>query len=194
MEPVTSFESSRSFNQPEFARWCASMHDDLNRYELLNGRIVMNPPSGWPQGEVSALVASLFTSHVRPRQLGRFFGADQGCELPSGDTVSPDVSFVSVERWESSAPHESGRFLRVVPSLVVEILSPATASRDRGEKKLIYELNGVEEYWLVDAPAQTVTQLVRVGQRFGAPATFERGEHFESRTIGLTIAVEALFE
>jgi hypothetical protein len=33
-----------------------------------------------------------------------------------------------------------------------------------------------------------------VAQRFGAAATFERGEHFESRTIGVTIAVEALFE
>jgi Uma2 family endonuclease len=40
--------------------------------------------------------------------------------------------------------------LRIVPDLVVEVLSRKTASQDPGEKKAIYERNGVREYWLVD--------------------------------------------
>jgi Uma2 family endonuclease len=68
-------------------------------------------------------------------------------------------------------------FLSIVPNLVVEILSPATAHRDRVEKKKIYEKNGVDELWLVD-PARfevTVFQLTEgkydAGKRFGTRRT-----------------------
>src|SRR5258706_15449458 len=42
-----SFESTQTMTQAQFARWVRS-HDgwDPNRYELLSGRIVMNPPAG----------------------------------------------------------------------------------------------------------------------------------------------------
>ena len=62
--------------------------------------------------------------------------------------VMPDASFVVRARWEAEGPAEEGRFLRVVPDLVVESLSARTASYDRGEKKAIYETNAVREYWI----------------------------------------------
>jgi Uma2 family endonuclease len=43
---------------------------------------------------------------------------------------------------------------------VVEILSTSTASRDRGEKKAVYEKNGVKEYWIVDHRAREVVVFV----------------------------------
>jgi Uma2 family endonuclease len=61
-----------------------------------------------------------------------------------------------------------------VPNLVVEILSPATAGRDRIEKKMIYETNGVDEYWLVDSHRKEITvfDLAKgkydAGRRFAA--------------------------
>src|SRR5207249_983904 len=86
--------------------------------------------------------------------------------LPSREIVEPDVSFVSSSRWKAAPPPVEGEFLSVVPDLVMEILSPANASRDRGEKRAIYERNGVLEYWLVDPRARRVTILARVGERF----------------------------
>lgn len=35
------------------------------------------------------------------------------------------------------------------PDLIIEIISPATAKKDMQEKFLLYERNGVKEYWLV---------------------------------------------
>src|SRR5262245_44822041 len=115
---AVSFESTETFSQAEFAEWAAARSGDVNEYELLNGRIVMNPPAGWPFGEAEADVVGAIQPFVRGRDLGRVFGPSQGFELPSGDTVAPDLAFVSTERWRA-APRDFGRFLRVVPDLAV---------------------------------------------------------------------------
>lgn len=168
---VATFESCETFTQAEFAEWIAARSGDDNRYELLHGRIVMNPPAAWPYGEGEADVLAPIQQFVRRRDLGRVFGPSQGFELPSGDTVAPDVAFVSSERWRAAAP-EVGKFLRVVPDLVVEVLSPSTASRDRGEKKAIYERNGVREYWLVDVHRQQITRFNLRGERYAEASVF----------------------
>jgi Uma2 family endonuclease len=40
--------------------------------------------------------------------------------------------------------------VRVLPSLVVEILSPSTGGRDWGDKKIAFAEAGVPEYWIAD--------------------------------------------
>ena len=39
---------------------------------------------------------------------------------------------------------------RAVPDIVVEVLSPSTASIDRGRKMRMFARYGVPEYWIVD--------------------------------------------
>ena len=90
---------------------------------------------------------------------------EQGFDLPSGDTVAPDVSFTSKARWDAAPPPRPGKYLQVVPDLVVEVLSRSTKTRDRGEKKAIYEANGVAEYWLVNSQATNPAGVrLRLGQ------------------------------
>ena len=42
------------------------------------------------------------------------------------------------------------------PDLIVEILSPSTALKDRNHKFNLYQKHGVKEYWLVDPYHQTI--------------------------------------
>ncbi len=42
------------------------------------------------------------------------------------------------------------------PDLVVEILSPSTAAKDKGIKKAVYEKTGVKEYWIVDPESKSI--------------------------------------
>ena len=153
------FESTRTVTPEEFATFVATREaaGDTGHYELLNGRVVMSPPAGYPHGEVGSNVQRLLASFVWDRKLGRVFDSSQGFELPSGDMVEPDHAFVSHERWAMAPAPESGRFLRVGPDLIVEVLSGRTATQDRGEKKAIYDRKGVLEYWLVDPRAEEVT-------------------------------------
>ena len=53
MVSQTVFRSDETFTQESFRLWLDERPaSDLNHYELLNGRIVMTPPAGWPHGRV----------------------------------------------------------------------------------------------------------------------------------------------
>ncbi len=164
----TAFVSTETFTQKAFKQWVEGRPmTDINRYELTNGRIVMVPPAGWGHGEIEVRLGRILLDFVEKNNLGRVFGSSTGYDLPSGDTLQPDISFISSERWGGGPRVPRGHFLKIAPTLVVEILSPATARRDRIEKKRIYEANGVEEYWLVDPYRREVTIFHLVGGKYG---------------------------
>jgi len=192
--PELAFESTRTLTQEEFAAWVAARwRGDLSHYELLDGRVVMTPAAGYPHGAIEAALGGILEPFVRKRTLGKCFGSSQGFELPSGDTVEPDYGFVSAERWRAIPQPEEGRFLRVVPDLVVEILSPSTAAVDRGEKKDVYERNGVREYRLIDPRARTLLVYTRQGDRFDTGRTFAEGQPFSSAVLpGLAFDVASV--
>jgi Uma2 family endonuclease len=179
-----SFESQSYLTSEGFRRWLRGRaRTDENRYELLNGRVVMTPPAGYPHGSVEAAIVMHLRGFVVSNALGHVFGSSQGFDLPSGDAVGADASFVSTARWEQGPSPEEGRFLQVVPDLVVEILSPSTASRDRGEKKAIYERNRVREYWLVDTRARTLRVFTLEGDRFDLGTVYEEGDTVSSHAL-----------
>ncbi len=64
----------------------------------------------------------------------------------------PDILFVSSENLHRL--HDT--YLEGGADLVVEITSPESLLRDRGEKFAEYELEGIREYWIVDPDARRV--------------------------------------
>src|SRR5262245_51791176 len=157
--------------QDEFETWCLTLDgSDLGRYEFLYGCVVAEPPAGWPHGKLDMSIGYHLMSHVGDR--GLVFGSSQRFALPSGDTVAPDSAVILRETWDAAPPPVPGRFLTVVPDLVVEVLSPSTGRRDLQIKRDIYERNGVREYWLLDPRRREITVLVRRPDgRFGAART-----------------------
>ena len=95
----------------------------------------MSPPAGWPHGRLDAKLSQILARACRSTPLGIVLGSSTGYDLPSGDTLEPDVSFVSAERLAAGPQPVRGRFLTVVPTLVVEILSPSTSRRDRPRRR-----------------------------------------------------------
>ena len=193
--PETAFVSTETFTQKAFKRWVEKRPlNDVNRYELTDGRIVMTPPAGWGHGEIEAKVIHILRDFVNRHNLGRVFGSSTGYNLPSGDTLEPDASIVSAERWAKGPQVGRGQFLKIVPILIVEILSPATAQRDRVEKRRIYEINGVDEYWLVDPDRREVTVFHLVEGRYGPGKRFRATQNLRSRLLpGFDMAIRFLF-
>jgi Uma2 family endonuclease len=190
----TAFRSDERFTQKQFRRWVEQRpRSDINRYELIDGRIVMTPPAGWTHSSLASTLGLLINQHVRNRKLGKVFESSAGYDLPSGDTVEPDLTFVSAERFAAAVPSTPDQFLRVVPNLVVEILSPSTARRDQTEKKDIYARNGVHEYWIVDPRRKLVTVFHLGNREYDAGQMFTTGTLRSKVLPKLRIAVEKLF-
>src|SRR5262249_10105450 len=81
------FRRHESFTQEEFRRWVEDRPgSDINHYELIDGRIVMEPPAGWPHGRIGSILNRLLDAHVRGNNLGIVLDASAGFDLPSGDT------------------------------------------------------------------------------------------------------------
>ena len=142
------------------------MPDDGNRYEAIEGDLYVTPaPTTRHQRVSKRLLYALDRILERPG-LGEVFIAPYGVEFPAtGEGVQPDIVFVSQERRDTIT--EAG--IVGAPDLVVEILSPSTAGRDRTIKLRLYEREGVREYWIVDPDENAVDVW-----RFGEERTHER--------------------
>ncbi|MFW6083934.1 MAG: Uma2 family endonuclease [Gemmatimonadota bacterium] len=127
--------------------------DDGNRYEAIEGGLYMTPaPSVRHQRILFRLQRELAVLLVDSGH-GEILFAPVGVRFPATqEGVQPDILFVSNERRGIVAPDE----LKGAPDLVVEILSPNTAARDRDLKRRLYQRQGVAEYWIVDPEAKSV--------------------------------------
>jgi Uma2 family endonuclease len=76
----------------------------------------------------------------------------------------PDLMAVTAEHRDRLTPG----FLNGAADLAIEVISPDSRARDRGEKFYEYEQAGVHEYWLIDPARKKVEQY-----RLGAGGTFD---------------------
>lgn len=81
-----------------------------------------------------------------------------------------------------------------IPDLIVEVLSPTTQQRDRGVKFEDYALHGVEEYWIVDAVAETVELYRLEGQMYPPVPALKEGLLSSDVIPGFEIPVRAIFD
>ena len=123
------------------------------RCELLDGDLVMVAAPNLKHQKVQLEPgARNWASSSSSTTLGEFFFAPCDVVLSDTDVVQPDLLFVSREREHLLS---GGENVQGAPDLVIEILSPATADRDRGYKHELYGRCGVTEYWLVDPIAES---------------------------------------
>jgi Uma2 family endonuclease len=129
-----------------------ALPDDGNRYEVLDGELVVMPPPSWAhQVAVEQLYLSLH-AYVRAHALGWVKLSPSAVVLSERRLVQPDV-FV-LPRGVGPAPRDWSDITALL--LAVEVLSPSTARRDRWQKRHMYQAFGASEYWIVDTDAREV--------------------------------------
>ena len=165
------------------------------RYELIDGRAYLMAPA--PSLDHQDTAGEIFRQISNALADGpcRCFIAPLDVRLPKGDedderidtVVQPDVLVVC------DPAKLDRRGVRGAPDLVVEVLSPATASHDHQRKRQIYERAGVREYWLVHPADRMVSIYRREHGRFGKPEVDElTGETPIGVLPGVHIAWDAL--
>ena len=161
------------------------------RHELLDGELIMVPAPNLRHQRIGMRLGALLHAFVQERELGEVFHAPCDVVLSNTDVVQPDLLFVSSERAHLLLGGDS---VLGAPDLVVEILSPATAGRDRTLKRSLYARHGVKEYWLVDPDALTVTVLRPGAADFEVAAVYGEGRTMASPALpGFAADLNELF-
>lgn len=133
---------------------------DEPRCELLFGRLYVSPsPSPLHQAVAGLLFRKL--ADIADQTGGLAFSAPLDITLADHSVAQPDVIYLAPDRRVLL-----GTTLEGVPDLLVEVLSPGTARRDRVQKLNLYLEAGVREYWLVDPRDRQIEFLVNEGGRF----------------------------
>jgi Uma2 family endonuclease len=111
--------------------------------------------------------------------------------LDDETTVQPDI--FGVTKGNPSCTLGKNRQWHGAPDLVIEVLSPSTAFRDRGEKYKQYERAGVREYWLIDLVSAFVKVYRRAEGKFERAGVFGQNESFVTTIVeGVTVQVNPL--
>jgi len=134
--------------------------DDGKRYEIIEGELYMTPAPATRHQIIIGRLVHLLLSYLETHPAGTVLTAPCDVVLSDTDIVQPDLLYV---RKDGKA-QITKQNVQGPPDLVVEILSPGTAARDRDLKRKRYERFGVLEYWLVD-PDQNTLEILALKER-----------------------------
>lgn len=166
-----------------------ALPEDGNRYEVIDGRLFASPaPSPYHQ-TLSRRIQFLFYPLEQAGQ-GQIFNAPIDLLMQGATPVQPDLVFLTSEQ----ASLVTRRALEGVPELLVEILSPSTAGRDRTLKLNKYATCGVPHYWIVDPFARTVEMYRLFDHHYRLESALNEHDCIDcAHFAGVTLDMPALF-
>jgi Uma2 family endonuclease len=182
----------RLYTFADYLKW-----NDGKRYELIDGQVYILAPAPSPEHQrISGELYRQISNYLLDKDC-QVFAAPFDVRLPEGEErdeeiltiVQPDILVVC----DKSKLDQRG--LKGAPDMVIEIVSPSTAGRDRGVKRDLYERNGVREYWLVDYSNKTIeVYLLNKGNSYGKPVVYSAEEKVPVNIFeGLEIELSLVF-
>ena len=157
----------------------AALPDDGNRYEVVQGVLMMSPaPETAHQGVIQRISHYLDERIFAPR-IGLVFTGPIDVVLSAHTTVQPDVLVVLKEHTNRIQPKR----IVGVPDLAVEVISPGSATYDRLVKYSAYERAGVPEYWLVNASERTIEVFVLEEGQYRSSGAFTGSQILQSKIV-----------
>ena len=136
------------------------------RMELTkDGELIVMSPTGGEAGEKNFNLYIDLGIWNRQTKLGKAFDSSTVFTLPNGARRSPDVSWITLDKWNALTLKEKQGFPPVVPDFVIELVSPSDLKNQRYEdlqvKMQEYLDNGVQLGWLIE-PAAKIVEIYRV--------------------------------
>jgi len=162
------------------------------KYERLNGMVTMLRPPSSLDGADAGILDMAGGSDAPAALCMRLdlligpqledapcmvYSGDRRLKLPQGNHLFPDVTVACGEETSS---------LPANPTVIIEVLSPATEKRDRTAKLAAYKLlPSVQEYLLVGSEAQEV--IIHRRESNWRPYHYQSGDLVELKSIGVGV-------
>ena len=149
-----------------------SLPDDGNRYEIINGELIVTPAPLVRHQRVVVNLTVLLALFLTQNSTGEVLVAPFDVVLGPNDVVQPDLLVIGSEQGRLK---DSQNAFEGPPRLVVESLSPSSQLTDLVRKMALYAGSGVPEYWIVDPERQEIAINVLAGRVYVPVAQDEFG-------------------
>jgi Uma2 family endonuclease len=164
--------------------------DDGNKYEIIEGELIMSPAPYTIHQEVMLNIAVELVNFVRKTKIGKIYIAPTDVVISDINVVQPDILFITNKKLQII----TAKNIKGVPDLIIEIISPATGYYDLRGKKDIYEKFGVQEYWIVDPMKQRVEIYLNFENKFELHQRLEKKGILKSNILkGLDLNLDTIF-
>jgi Uma2 family endonuclease len=175
-----------------------SWGEDAPRCELIDGVLYdMDSPGLEHQKLVAALHVEL-EIHQRARHKTGGGDGQPPCVIVESpiDVILSDITVVQPDLIVVCDPGivVNGR-VRGAPDLVVEVLSPSTAAKDKKQKRRLYEIAQVPQYLVID-PANRLVELYSLDTdgRYPTPDVLDAGDTLVLRVApGFSLTLSDIF-
>ncbi len=183
---LTNFLQLENEKRLAFYEW---LDEDI-RAEFIEGEVIIHSPPRDIHIMVLDNMGEQVKAFVVKNDLGIVRREQALVRLKRSD-VMPDLLFFGSK---IAVKIISNTKIYPIPEFVVEVLSPSTEKNDRKRKFLEYAINGVKEYWIVDADKKTVEQYILIGQSYRLKGAFDTDQAIECIVLkGLYVEVSSIF-
>ena len=115
--------------------------------EWIDGEVIKTMSASFKHQDLCDFLIAILRAFVEENDLGVIITAPLVMKLTKEKRGrEPDLFFVSKKNLHRLKKN----YLDGAADLVIEIISPESRGRDRGDKFYEYEKEGVKEYWLID--------------------------------------------
>lgn len=150
-------KESGNYSYADYLKW-----EDDKRWELIEGTAYMSAAPSRRHQEVQVELIRQISNYLINKSC-RVYGSPFDVRLPSVEeedykiknVVQPDITVIC----DKSKLDDKGCLGS--PDLIIEIISPSTASMDYIKKLSLYEKNEVKEYWIVH-PVDEIVMVYKI--------------------------------
>jgi Uma2 family endonuclease len=145
-------------------RQIANDNPDMKLERNKQGNLIVMAPTGGETGSFNFdLNGQLYLWNRNSQVAGKAFDSSTGFELPEGGDRSPDVAWITLDKWEALTAEERRGFLPLCPDFAIELMSRSDSWIQTQAKMVEYMESGCRLGWLLDPKGKRAV-IYRVGK------------------------------
>jgi Uma2 family endonuclease len=155
MKNFTLNLESIALTDKQFFQLCQN-NRELKFERNANGDVVIMSPTGGETGNYNAGLTAQLWLWNQEHKLGKVFDSSTGFKLPNRANRSPDVSWITLERWNTLTAAQRKQFIPLCPDFVIELRSASDRLQILQDKMKEYIENGTRLGWLINPQSRQV--------------------------------------
>ncbi|MFL0197114.1 Uma2 family endonuclease [Clostridium sp. WILCCON 0269] len=169
-------QEKKKYTYADYLAW-----PEEEKFELIDGIPYMQAVPSWQHQSISTELITQFSNYLKNKPC-RVFHAPFDLRLPDENendnetttVVQPDIVVICDKKGLKDTGYYG------TPPLIIEILSPSTARKDKLYKLNKYEATGVKEYWMIEPDLKLVSVFkLQENKKYGRPEMYTEEDFIE---------------